>query len=271
MRCIHRLNSILWLTAITLGLITATPIANAGDLPAASEGQHLWLIQQAPADAEDKDAKPKLTIYHLPTDTETYFASKLDPILGELMPRGITAGDGRLLLINTDRQLTTIRPVWSDLLRSWEYRQRTLTALPEGCTLLSLAMGDHGPWALVKVQSRELLEQLDHVEQKQKRGTTSQQMLNRALGLPEALRWGDTDKPKSDEADAESKETGEGVTEPATESTEDSEPVESIPPQEQEQEQAVEPTLPAYRLIHLRSSKWVSSPLPKDFAMPRER
>lgn len=270
MRPIARLNPTAWLTVIVLGLFTLATPTDAGDLPAVSDGQHLWLIKQAPAPEDEKDAEPRLTVYHLPTDTQTYLATKLDPILGELMPRGITAGDGRLLFIKNDRQLVTIRPIWSDLLRSWEYEQRTLTALPDGCTLLSLTLSERGPWALVKVQSRELLDQLDQVEvQTQKRGPSDRRMLNRALGLPEDLQWGDADRDEAVEQDTPSEDVLDDAIAPDdTDASTDEQAI--AEPAAQSEEDAVEPTLPAYRLIHLRSSTWVRSPLPSDFAMPRE-
>jgi uncharacterized RDD family membrane protein YckC len=248
MRTFRCLIPIHWLAVLGMGLICAAMQAHAGDLPAASDGEHLWLIQQAEPPADDKDAKPKLTLYHLPADTETYLATKLDPIPGELMPRGIAAGDGRLLMVTNERQVITVRPIWSELLRGWEYQKRTLTALPEGCTLIALAIGDRGPWALVKVQSRELLESFDAREEAST-GPTDQQILNKALGLPEDLQW---DEPEQTDPPAE--EGGE-----------------EAPQEERQEEQAVvETELPAYRLIKLRSSKWVSSPLPAGFDVPRE-
>ncbi|MEO0476251.1 MAG: RDD family protein [Planctomycetota bacterium] len=263
MRPCVRINPTRWLALLGMMLCCVVLPGVAGDLPAVGDGDHLWLIQQTPPPADDQDADPTLTLYHLPADGETYRANKLDPITGELMPRGLAAGDGRLLMITNERKVLTVRPVWSDLLRSYEYPQRSLIALPEGCTLIALAMGDRGPWALVQVQSRELLEQLDQRDEKSE-GTTDQQMLNRALGLPEDLDWdepGETDKANDESADGETEEPQD---EPSEESSVEETPAEA------EIEAQPEPTLPAYRLIHLRSSKWVSSPLPKDFVMPRE-
>lgn len=263
MRLKYRFNSIPWLITLAIGTLVTAGNAPAGDLPAASDGEHLWLIQQADPPADDKDAKPSLTPYHLPADTEMYLATKLGPITGQLMPRGIAAGDGRLLIVTDDRQLTTIRPVWSELLRGWEYRKRTLTALPEGCTLIALAIGDHGPWALVQVQSRELLESLDAREVKQT-GPTDQQILNKALGLPEDLRW---DEPGQDEP---TEETPGDDGPSQDDAVEDAAVEDASVAQASDQAPAVEPTLPAYRLIKLRSSKWASSPLPEGFDVPRE-
>ena len=243
-----------WLCLVALAIAYGFPVT-AGDLPAASDGEHLWLIQQAEPPADDKDAEPELTLYHLPADTETYLAAKLDAIPGQLMPRGVAAGDGRLLMVTTGRQVMTVRPVWSDLLDGWEYQKRSLTSLPEGCTLIALAMGDHGPWALVQVQSRELLESLD-AREKERAGPTDQQILNRALGLPEDLRW------------QTQEEAGPGAAGRGGEAAPQDEPVEIAEPEPDAPAVAVE--LPAYRLIKLQSSKWVSSPLPAGFDVPRE-
>ncbi|MBX2852122.1 MAG: RDD family protein [Phycisphaeraceae bacterium] len=258
MRPCKHLIPIRWLAVLGLGLICAAMQAAAGDLPAASDGAHLWLIQQATPPADDKDAEPKLTLYHLPTDIDRHLATKLDPVQGELMPRGIAAGDGRLLIVTNDRQVMTIRPVWSELLQGWEYRRRTLTALPEGCTLIALAMGGRGPWALVQVRSRGLLERLD-ARQQQRAGPTDQQILNKALGLPEDLQW---DEPT--QTDPLVVAPGDdGTAAPQDDTTEEATPQET-------DAAAAEPTLPVYRLIKLRSSKWVSSPLPEGFDVPRE-
>jgi uncharacterized RDD family membrane protein YckC len=255
MRLKNRFNTLLLPLALVFGFCCAPSPSFAGDLPAVSDGDHLWLIQQATPPEDDKDAEPSLKLYHLPTDTETYLANKLDPIKGQLMPRGVAAGDGRLLMVTDDRQLITIRATWSELLRNHVYQQRTLTALPEGCTLLALTMGDRGPWALVQVQSRELLRQLDERKEK-KAGPTDQQILNRALGLPEDLQWDDRVSPQQtdEQPDAEG-----DVETPADDFAE-----------EGEEQEAQQPKLPAYRLIHLRSSKWVSSPLPEEFDVPRQ-
>lgn len=254
---------ILWLAAIGLTLCCAAAQSHAGDLPAAGDGEHVWLIQQAPIPENDKDAEPKLTVYHLPADTETYRAKKLDPITGQLMPRGLAAGDGRLLIVASNRQLITIRPVWSELLRDWVYQQRTLTALPEGCTLLALTLGDRSPWALVQVQSRELLERLDRSQAKMQ-GPTDQQLLNRAMGLPENFDLNKRDTPGKDG------ETSVGDADTQDVDAQADPEAESEAAEEVEVEGPAEPTLPAYRLISLRSSKWVSTPLPEGFKVPRE-
>lgn len=244
--CSYMMMRLAGLVILAAGLATSTP---AGDLPAASDGEHLWLIEQAPAPKNNQDADPKLVIYHLPTDGDRYLATRLDPVAGQRMPRGLAAGDGRLLLVTDDRKLITLRPEWSELMRRHVYQQRTLTPLPEGCTLVSLAMGDRGPWALVQVQSRELLEKLDR-QDVQQRGPTDQQIFNKALGLPEELQW---DEPGQDQA-------GGGEADPEggrTDAADDAQPDDV-------------PKLPAYRLIHLSSRQWISSTLPDGLTIPRE-
>ncbi|MEM9347778.1 MAG: RDD family protein [Planctomycetota bacterium] len=258
MRPIHLLNPALWLSVLTLAALYAALPTKAGDLPAASDGESLWLLDPTPPAQNDQGDEPELVFYHLPTDTKSYLAHKLDPIKGELMPRGLAAGDGRLLVITTDRKVTTIRPEWSELMRRYEYKARTLTALPEGCTLVALNIGERGPWALVQVQSRELLEKLDETS-KQKQpdtGLTDQQMLNRALGLPDGLEWidGEPYEPEKQTEDIQEQEPEAAEAQVA----------------DKVAEPAEEPKLPAYRLIHLRSSQWASVPLPGNFEMPRE-
>ncbi|MEM6507052.1 MAG: RDD family protein [Planctomycetota bacterium] len=259
MRPIHRLNPALWLSVVTLAVLYAALPARSGDLPARSDGESLWLLDPTPPAEGDQDDEPKLVFYHLPADTDNYLAHKLEPIKGALMPRGLAAGDGRLLVITTDRRVTTIRPEWSELMRQYEYKARTLAELPEGCTLVALDIGERGPWALVQVQSRELLEKLDEANEEKQADTalTDQQMLNRALGLPDGLEWVD----------------GEPY-EPAEQKIEQVEEQEFGPSEAAELQGGVEPaerpTLPAYRLIHLRSNQWASVPLPDNFEMPRE-
>lgn len=269
MRFICRYNPPLCLACL---LLVISPLASAfaGDLPVASDGEHLWLIQPTPAPEDDQDAEPSLTLYHLTADTETYQATKLDPITGELMPRGFAAGDNELLLVTSKRQLITLRPEWSELMRQHIYHKRTLAKLPEGCTLLSIAMGDRGPWALIKVQSRDLLDQLDKVETRE-RGPADQRMLNKALGLPEEYRWG---KYKDDEPKPESESADEQDTEPTPNGrdgqTDQADQPEQLTAQPATDEPVVEPTLPTYRLIYLKKSQWVNSPLPEGFDIPRE-
>jgi uncharacterized RDD family membrane protein YckC len=281
MQALNRHNPLRCLVALGLALLCAACV-HASDLPAVGDGEHLWLIEQAAATETEQDADPSLVVYHLPIDGGNLLANKLDPIVGELMPRGVTAGDGQLLFITKDRQLITIRPVWSELLMRHEYRQGKLTPLPEGCTLVALTMGDRGPWALVQVQSRELLEQLDREEQGQPQTISDQQMLNKALGLPEEYRWDEPaneepDTPKSDADDAaddvdatpDGPATGEEVD--LDEDASASDGADSDAPSADTASQDAEATpLPAFRLIHLRSGKWVRTPLPEGFAVPRE-
>lgn len=269
----------------TLFALAFVPMANASDLPAVGDGEHLWLIQQAPAPKDDEDAGPQLKLYHLPANTDRYIATKLDPIAGELMPRGIAAGAGKLLFINTDRQLTTIRPVWSELLRASVYQKRTLTPLPEGCTLVALTMSERGPWALVKVESRELLKQLDE-HSKKRAEPTEQELFNRAMGFPDDFDWGkpkekvDPVQPSEEDApadeNAEPQDDGQPPVEPSDTDAEVLPETETEAETETEvetgaiDEPIVEPTLPAYRLIHLRNRQWLRSPLPENFVVPRE-
>ncbi|MGB0768472.1 MAG: hypothetical protein ACPGYV_12270, partial [Phycisphaeraceae bacterium] len=123
---------------LTIALLFAAPASWAGDLPAASDGEHLWLVEPAepkPAQDEADEPTPRLLIHHLHAEALPGQATKLDPIPGELMPRGLAAGNGQLVMVLADRQVQTLRPMWSELMRQWRYRIRTLPELPEGCAL----------------------------------------------------------------------------------------------------------------------------------------
>lgn len=289
MKFFSRLAHVLCIVS-TLVLCHST---SANDLDAASDGEHLWLVIDDP-EAQDE---PGLLIYHHHIETLRGLTNKLEPKTGQLMPGGIAAGDGKLLLIHDDRSIELVRPIWSKLLLRWEYDRRPLTALPEGCALLSVALGKQGPWALVRVDSPELLDKLEGVNKKEDTTDFDKAALNRALGFPyefdldlidgaksndkeeqpeqeepgaykpeaegsEADRSeaepGDNDKPESDsESDTE---TEQPDTEPETDSIGDSQ---NIP------ELNEKPSVPVYRLLQLRGSNWVSSPLPEDFRQPR--
>jgi len=240
----------LWLVLL---LLLPGLTASASDLPAVSDGEHLWLVEPAqPKQTEGEEPTPRLTIHHLHADAKPGQATKLDPIAGELMPGGLTAGDGRLLMVMADRQVQTLRPVWSELMRQWTYPLRTLPELPQGCALRSLAMSDRGPWALVYVESDELLAKLDQAGQA-KEDVSNWRMLNHALGLPAELQWNAPSADPEQTPDEDEAAPAEGEDESAVDADE-------------------KPKLqaPAYRLIHLHGSRWISSPLPEGFSAPRE-
>jgi len=241
--------------------------ALARDLEAASTGEHLWLVEE---DATAKgDQAPRLLIRHLPFEAEFGQATKLEPLPGRLMSRGVAAGDDKLLLAMDDRQLVTLRPVWSPLLRRWLHEKRELEALPEGCVLLSLAMGERGPWALVRVEDEALLRSLD-VSAQSTPELDDRAKLNFILDLPE-------DFPAEPSPRLEQKPEQEPTPQPK----DDAEPTKPGGSVETTQALApdatdlpgpspiAKPELPAYRLITLRQDQWVAVPLPDGFAKPR--
>jgi len=244
--------------AICLLLLTLPTLAR--DLDAVSDGEHLWLVEPAPAaqaaDGQDGD-KPRIQVYHSAAEDPAGQVLAIDkPIVGQLMPRGLTAGDGLLLMVLDDRQIITLSPRWSPLMDRWTYSQQSLHALPEGCTLLGITIGDTGPWALVRVESAELLASLDQTNQDdQAQLERDAVLLNRALGLPEDYELSPT--PETD---------NENENAPATENDADAEGDADTEASPQDAAGAV---LPVYRLIHIQRGRWVSSPLPDDFVEPR--
>lgn len=245
----HRTTTTRCLTGL-LVLLLASP-ATGRDLDAVSDGQHLWMVEEGPSNEKGV----QLQIYHHPagiTEGDRGRTAKLDPLPGELMPRGLAAGDGKLLIVTADRAVRTVRPVWSPLLREWVYEKRALPSLPGGCTLVSITLGPRGPWALVRVEDADLLKELDG--QASTRQPIDRRLLNRALGLPDSYGLPPEDEPTDPPAedaidpDAETPAGGSAEGQP---------------------EPAAGPKVPAYRLIHHVRGRWVSSPLPDGFVRPK--
>ncbi len=272
--------------AVTLALLMLfgpDRSASAGDLDAASDGEHLWLVIEDP----EPEDEPGLIVYHLGPDGKRGQLVEFDRLTGELMPRGITAGDGRLLLVLADRRIEVIRPVWSELQRKWVGASKPLPSLPDGCALMSITLGKRGPWALVRVESEQTLDKLDGAARALRQTEDDPEALNRALGLPEGfeLKPGDAkdkeapsdnpqqQQPESD--DSASDHAGEGggvpIDTPGTRTTDTDETVtaDTQPGEPVETQQPPAPRTPAYRLIHLSGGKWVAEPVPEGFGAPR--
>lgn len=275
------------LVVLSLLVFAAVP-AWPRDLQAVSDGMNLWLVTQDRDDAQGQ-GQGRL-IYHTDADQPLGQLRKLDPLPGQLMPRGIAAGDGRLLMIDEDRQLVTIRPVWSPLLRRSSYDKQTIAKLPEGCTLLSLAIGSRGPWALVKVEDPKLLAKLDQTEKAHPAHGGDRRLLNRALKLPDSFvppgqesdeqppqneaQEGATQEDETGDAEAQDADGQQATTSSPSDDSADELPVDTTPDigQGQGQDGSIdqpEPKTPAYRLVHLAAGRWVSVPLPEGFVDPK--
>lgn len=282
MKHTHYSSMIVWLARLTFVLAIALVVgpAWARDLDAGSDGEHLWLVLEDPAPKEK--GKPGLLIYHMsdqPDEPARGRMIRLEPIKGELMPRGLAVGDGRLMMVMTDREIQTVRSAWSQVQLRWETERRELPALPKDCVLVSLVVDNRGPWALVRVEAQAVLDELDRVEDKPNPSDLDKVLLNRALGLPDHFELNPT-KPSSE--DAEKKDTGEMVEDEPTETpdpdadvdadTDPDPPAGEIDAQRDENEtttEPAEPRTPAYRLIYLKADRWVSAPLPEGFAADR--
>ncbi|MFN3166920.1 MAG: RDD family protein [Phycisphaeraceae bacterium] len=305
---------LLWLCGVALG-------ARAADLSAVGDGEHLWLVVEDPEPA--KRDQPRLLIYHLPDDAERGQMAGLEPLAGALMARGLAAGEGELLIVRKDRSVALIRPAMSPLLQRWVYETGSLPRLPDGCALVSIAIGARGPWALVRVESAKTLEQLDRAGARPEATDEDLTELKRVLGLPEDFDFepgagppgpsGKQPTPATDGGNdtAGDVESGEPSGEDAPpgpaidgidfngEDTEsrwvvpghaftlaqrgtdalDGEPtpgdaaevgaaaVPDAVADDREGDRALSP--PVYRLITTRGGRWVSSPLPADFAAPK--
>jgi uncharacterized RDD family membrane protein YckC len=214
MTCTHRHNTIdatpwrglLFALAFLLLLGAAAPDARAADLDAVGDGEHLWLVMEDPS--PPKEDEPRLVVYHLSDDAERGKMAKLEPITGELMPRGLAANEAELVIIRKDRSVVAIRPVMSPLLQRWDYQKATLPRLPDGCALVSIAVGGRGPWALVRVESAKTLKQLDEKGVNRPDSEEDLAALKRVLGLPPDFEFepgggaGNASKPDDNTSDA---------------------------------------------------------------------
>lgn len=237
--------------------------AHAKHPAAVGDGEHLWLIEETAG----TDDKPQITIYHAAVSGGGKLV-KLDPLPGELKMRGLAAGDGRLLIVMDQGPIVTLEPKWSDLRLGWAYRKRSLPAMPEGCSIVSLATGPRGPWALVRVYDQELVQQLDNLPTTSE-GLSKKQKLNRVLGLPEDFKWhGDTEQSQPAE-DAQPTEEFEVQDAEAEAAQDDEQRPEANEGTEADEATLATPSNPAYRLIHLHSGRWVSSPMPEGFHAKR--
>ena len=273
--------------AITLALLmlfVPGREALAGDLDAASDGEHLWLVIEDP-EPEDKD-EPGLIVYHLSAASERGQLAEFDRLPGELMPRGIAAGDGQLLMVMADRRIEVVRPVWSKLQRKWVGTRKSLPALPDGCALMSITLGNRGPWALVRVESEQTLDKLDDAARARVQKQSDPGALNRALGLPEGYELNPTDTPGNNTpsdnpeagpgpddvtgGDAEG-EAGTPIDPPAARAagTDEAAAGDTQPDEQAQADQPPAPRTPAYRLIHLSGGKWGAQAVPEGLAAPR--
>lgn len=256
-------NSVIGL-AWLIALVIALP-AVARDLEAVADGKQLWLVVEDPDASEDEG--PGRLIYHTSDESPPGELAKLDVMKGRLMKRGLAAGDGRLLMITEDRQVQTVRPVWSPLLKRYYYDSRSLPDLPEGCAVVSAVIGSRGPWLLVRVEVEDA-SVLDGLTPRPRVNDEAlrRKLLHRALGLPEAFDFepGGVDRTKKEKVkDAEDagqepgsvgdvNEEGDAIA-AAEEGTEAS--------ADKASEEAAGAG-PVFRLIALKAGRWVASPLP---------
>lgn len=253
----------MWGSYLLFAFLFVTLPATARDLEAVADGEHLWLIEEDP-EATDEDG-PRRLIYHTSVDAESGALFKLDPIKGGLMSRGFAAGDGRLLMVDEDRQLLTLRPVWSDLLKRYMYDRQTLPALPEGCSLLSLAIGARGPWALVLVEDAALIA---HLEPRVNKDSTplDRKMLNRALGLPDDYEL-NLSGDKSEQTPEEKEESEDQAPVNEEESAEQASAEADV---DAAGDKPSRQPVRELRLICLQGGRWVSVPLPDGFPDPKQ-
>ena len=133
----------------------------APGIQVASSSQHLWLIHT--------DGQDKLTIYHRSMGDPPDSVEKLRTLKGTLAPRGLAAEDDRLWLVYQDSlSVQSISVRRAELNDGWESNRPSLehgllpqSAVSGGALLRSMAAGGSGPWALLRIESAQILSEID--------------------------------------------------------------------------------------------------------------
>ncbi|MEM7626235.1 MAG: RDD family protein [Planctomycetota bacterium] len=146
------------------GTATAAPSASAwsADLPAVSDGRHLWTWAQ---DVDDKNPdQPQLSLYHAdlthrPPEGPAW--ELLPRLTGRLAARGVAADDDTLYLVFDDgsTHVVSLRP--GPVEGRWLFSKRNAPSLPSGVSVRAAAAGHGELWTLVRIESAEALRQID--------------------------------------------------------------------------------------------------------------
>ena len=179
-----------WLIAIILWLCLTVVVGaqDAGqptpprgwsaDLPAVSDGRHLWLgvadtqptsVGQPlwPLSAGERPPVPMTALYHADLRAQTPAAPVWEAVTrlqGTLAEGGLIAAEGQLTLIFRDGQIRrlTLRP--APLPGDWYFSETSLHRLPADTTLRAAVADGPRLWALVRVDSGVTLERLDRTQ-----------------------------------------------------------------------------------------------------------
>ncbi|MEO1236071.1 MAG: hypothetical protein AAFX76_04715, partial [Planctomycetota bacterium] len=235
----------------------ASAAAWTSDLPVAADGRHVWLW------AEDYDAAedaPRVAVHHADVvdtagDADAPFdgpawegVARLD---GRLAARGAAADGGTLWLVYESGAVKALSLRSGPIDGQWLMAQRSAVALPDTAQVRALAAGHGRLYALVRVESAEVLGRLDAGPEEQEAESdtdvSDRQRRNLVLGLPR--NYGVNAPPEVapealPEAPPEVTEAGDDEAQ-APDTPSDAEPVAATPPE-----------APDERLLVLERGAW---------------
>ncbi len=225
----------LWLAVLwsVMGLWTAR--AQGHGLVAASDGTRLWVLMPQP------DRPGVFVLLHYGPGDPPDQLSKVQTLRGEVRPQGVAAREGVLWILYSDGSAQTFLAEPSPMDNSWRYIKRVAPSLPSGVRLRAMAVTDTGPWVLVRVEDRQVLEMID-AQPKPSSGTggSTSRLRDLAVGLPLGYTT-----PGAQDVDGD-RETQQ----------------QDKPPDPQ----AGPPvSLPVDRLLHLEQGRWRAVPLHEDW------
>ena len=134
-------------------LLAGAPSKAKADLHVVGDADHLWVVRP------NKDGTGVSIQHRQASDRD----GRLRPPLvlqGKLVTAGAAAGGGYLWLVYDTGTVQTLR-AFEDAMGHRVFSDSLLPALPKGATLRSLATARDQPFALMRVESAALLEQLD--------------------------------------------------------------------------------------------------------------
>ncbi|MEM9881493.1 MAG: RDD family protein [Planctomycetota bacterium] len=179
-----------WLTTLLCAAsLHAEPTGGSwrADLPAASDGRHLWSWAAAPA---ENQRPAGVAVFHADfaePNADGLAWESVTRLTGRLAPGGAVADDRSLWMVFADGtvQRLAIRP--GTIEGQWLMNRHPAGSLPRSATLRAAAAAHGKLWVLVRVESADDLRRLDEIETDESAGRTPEErarVRRLILGLP---------------------------------------------------------------------------------------
>ncbi|MEE9212427.1 MAG: RDD family protein [Phycisphaeraceae bacterium] len=214
----------------------------AQTLPAGADDQNLWIVQ---TDADP----PRLTVLHRYQSDEANLLRKAQTFNGRLVRHGVAAADGRLWLVFERHVIRQVQAVADQTTGRIQYQGRVEPSLLAGAVLRSLAATRDGPWALLRVEDRATLDQLDaeppplEPDEQADDAETAASDVEVDITVPQQ----DETPPRTDQSDSSAPTLDRA---PSTTTDESAARLEAVRED---------------RLVKLQGNRWVKVPLPDDW------